>query len=366
MTIQLVPGDSVPHFRGVALGGAKDYVFDSVAGRPVVMLFHGSFAWPSCASAAALLKARRAVFDDVHACFFGITVDQGDVVEGRIAQSLPGIRWFLDFDRAISRAYGAVHDEPRPRYEPHWLLLDSRLRVVLRRGIADGAEIFAALDRLQEEERATQPAPVLIVPRVLDPATCRALIDTHNMIGGTESGFMREENGVTVHKLDHQFKRRRDCLVPDGDLLQQVRAQLRRSLFPQIKAAFQFEPTRVERWLVACYDDRDGGGFFRAHRDNSTKGTAHRKFACTINLNAGDYDGGDLTFPEFGNATYRAPTGGAAIFSCSLLHAARAVTRGTRYALLPFFYDDAGARLREINTAFVTGELKGYRSGLLN
>lgn len=59
--------------------------------------------------------------------------------------------------------------------------------------------------------------------------------------------------------------------------------------------------------------------------------------------------GGDLSFPEFGQRTYRASTGGAVVFSCALLHEARAVTKGRRYAFLPFLYDDEGARIRERN-----------------
>jgi predicted 2-oxoglutarate/Fe(II)-dependent dioxygenase YbiX len=119
----------------------------------------------------------------------------------------------------------------------------------------------------------------------------------------------------------------------------------------------------MERYIVARYA-ADEGGYFRPHRDNTTKGTAHRKFAVTINLNAEEYEGGDLCFPEFGPQTYRAPTGGAVVFSCSLLHEARAVTRGRRYAFLPFLYDDDGARTRERNLAFVSPELQSYRSGL--
>ena len=83
-------------------------------------------------------------------------------------------------------------------------------------------------------------------------------------------------------------------------------------------------------------------------------GTAHRRFACTINLNAEDYEGGDLRFPEFGPQTYRAPTGGAVVFSCSLLHEATDVTRGRRYAYLPFLYDDAAAAIRQVNIDSVT------------
>ena len=59
----------------------------------------------------------------------------------------------------------------------------------------------------------------------------------------------------------------------------------------------------------------------------------------TINLNTGDYEGGAVEFPEYGDKTYRPPRGGAIVFSCSLLHEATDVTRGSRYAVLCFFYN---------------------------
>ena len=129
-----------------------------------------------------------------------------------------------------------------------------------------------------------------------------------------------------------------------------------------MRKAFQFDPTRIERYIVACYDGTDGG-FFRAHRDNTTLATAHRRFAVTINLNAGDYEGGDLNFPEFGSRAYRALTGGAIVFSCSLLHEATPVTQGTRYAFLPFLYDDAAAKLREANNPHLDEGVGAYKAG---
>ena len=64
---------------------------------------------------------------------------------------------------------------------------------------------------------------------------------------------------------------------------------------------------------------------------------------------AADYEGGDLRFPEFGPRTYRPPTGGAVVFCCSLLHEATPVTKGRRYAVLPFLYDAAGEEIRQQN-----------------
>lgn len=78
------------------------------------------------------------------------------------------------------------------------------------------------------------------------------------------------------------------------------------------RTALQFRATRIECHIVACYDST-GGGFLRPHRDNTTRGTAHRRFAVSLNLNTDDDEGGLLRFPEFGQPTYTAPAGGAVI-----------------------------------------------------
>src|SRR4029078_7193613 len=97
----------------------------------------------------------------------------------------------------------------------------------------------------------------------------------------------------------------------------------------------------------------------RAHRDNTTKGTAHRRFAVTINLNTEEFDGGELRLPEFCDKSYRAPPGGAVVFSCSLLHEALPVTKGTRYAYLPFLYNDEDAKLRQENKKYLDAKSGG-------
>jgi predicted 2-oxoglutarate/Fe(II)-dependent dioxygenase YbiX len=161
-------------------------------------------------------------------------------------------------------------------------------------------------------------------------------------------------DGKTVAVMDYSHKRRADCEVQDDGLIKATQERLSRRVIPAIRQAFQFNATRIERHIVACYDAGDGG-HFRAHRDNTTLGTAHRRFAVTLNLNADEFEGGELWFPEFRRRKYGAPTGGAVVFSCSLLHEATQVTRGTRYAFLPFLYDDATARARERNRQHLAG-----------
>jgi len=355
-------GEAVPPFTATALTGNPHYIFDSAAGRPIVLLFLGSGRWGPAAAALALLARHAHLFDDQRASFFGATVDPNDAKQGRIRQRIPGIRWFLDYDMAVSRLYRAAQGAGSDaHYLPFWMLLDSTMRVVTHAPIDRGDRIFAALEQMIAAGPEQSHAPVLMVPRVIEPELCRELIRLYNAHGGQDSGFMRTHEGQTVGVVDHAFKRRSDYYIADAGLRQALLDRIRRRLIPQMVRAFHYQPTRIERWMVGCYD-AEQGGFFRAHRDNDTAGTAHRVFACTINLNAGEYEGGDLRFPEYGPRTYRAPTGGALIFSCALLHEAMPVTRGRRYAFLPFFYDDQKALLREANQVHLARQEGGYRA----
>jgi predicted 2-oxoglutarate/Fe(II)-dependent dioxygenase YbiX/peroxiredoxin len=355
---QLLPGDPAPWFKAAALGGSPAYDFSSVAGRYVMMLFYGSAALAPSRAALAQVAENRALFDDVGACFFGVSTDPGDVEAGRIARSIPGIRFFLDHDHAVSRLYGAASGA---QYHPHWLLLDPGLRVVRGFALTDGAEALAYLRALLAPGVQEGWAPALIVPAIFEPAFCRELIARYEADGGEDSGFMRDVEGKTVLVVDPAHKRRRDWEIADAELRRGIVARLNRRLTPAIERAFQFRPTRIERYIVACYDE--SGGYFRPHRDNTTRGTAHRQFAVTMNLNAEDYDGGDLRFPEFGRRTYRAPTGGAVVFSCSMLHEATPVTKGRRYAFLPFLYDEAAAQVRLSNNPHLGEGVAAYTMG---
>jgi predicted 2-oxoglutarate/Fe(II)-dependent dioxygenase YbiX/peroxiredoxin len=357
----LEPGEPVPWFRAAALDGNPDYAFESAAGRAMLILLFGSAGEEAPAAALRLVSANRDLFDDVTACFFGVTVDPQDAAKKRIAQSLPGIRFFLDLDLKVSRLFGAIVEETPLNYAPHWLLADRTMRVVERFALDAGEAALAGLRALAEAPSQPDSAPVLIVPRILEPPMCRHLIDLYEAEGGTESGFMRQVNEKTVMVSDPAHKIRRDYTIRDQALQRQLAVRVGRRLAPMIRRAFQFEPTRMERYIIGCYSA--GAGHFRPHRDNTTTGTAHRRFAVTINLNADDYEGGDLCFPEYGPRTYRPPTGGAVVFSCSLQHEATAVTRGTRYAFLPFLYDEAAARQREENNRFLDESLTPYKAG---
>ncbi len=358
----LAPGDPAPWFRQRSTSNPS-YSFDTVAGRYVVLCFFGSAADPAAQAALRAVQAHRALFDDVRACFFGVSIDPADAAGDRVQESLPGVRFFWDFDRTVSRLYGAVAtddagDATAASMHRFWLLLDAALRVVALIPFSpdgsDGKAVFELLRRMPPPggtAGAGLPVPVLWLPNVFEPGLCRALIDAYEKDGGAESGFMRDVDGKTMLLHDPGHKRRRDFIVEDDTLIKSIQNRVLRRIKPEIRKVHHFDATRMERYLVACYRAEDGG-HFRPHRDNTTKGTAHRRFAVSINLNDA-FEGGDLSFPEFGPREFRPPVGGAVVFSCSLMHAVSPVTKGRRFAFLPFLYDDAAAKIRAANQHFL-------------
>lgn len=352
-TMKFQAGDRPPYF-GARTDVNPDFAFGSVAGRWIVLLFFGSLADPAGRAAHEAVLARRAVFDDVDLAYFGVSADPEDRTVRGLKATPPGLRYFYDDDRAVASLYGVA--EADGAISPTAVLLDRALRIAV---IEPAERISALLDQAEAmiaAERGNpvqQLAPVLTAPRVFEPELCQRLIDYYLETGGKASGVMREVNGMTVGMLDDRMKRRRDVIIQDAELIDLTRERISRRLIPEIFRAYQWRATRIERFMVACYDEADQG-FFNAHRDNTTAGTAHRRFAVTLNLNDG-YDGGALRFPEFGATLYKPPLGGATVFNCSLLHAATPVTRGTRYVFVPFLYDESGAQIRQANLGKLAG-----------
>ncbi|MBM3524823.1 MAG: redoxin domain-containing protein [Alphaproteobacteria bacterium] len=365
----LLPGDPAPWFRQRSTSNPR-HAFDTSGGRWIVLCFFATAADPLSREALRLLDERRDLFDDTHMSFFGVSLDPQDEAIGRVDQCLPGIRMFWDFDGKASRAYGVVPIDPAPGpasvdAQRLWYVLDPMLRVraVIPFSAEDGgrAAVAAVLDCLPPVPRYTGldvHPPILVLPEVFEPAFCRTLVALYERHGGEDSGFMREIDGRTVGLIDYGHKRRTDHTLTDEAMIEETRLRVRRRVVPEILKAHQFEVTRMERYIVACYEAAHRG-HFRSHRDNTTKGTAHRRFAVSINLND-DFEGGEISFPEFGPRRYKAPAGAAVVFSCTLLHQVSPMVAGRRFAFLPFLYDDVSARQREANNAFLGDGIGAY------
>jgi predicted 2-oxoglutarate/Fe(II)-dependent dioxygenase YbiX len=257
----------------------------------------------------------------------------------------PDTRVFIDEQGSISEAYGAVEGAGSI------VVLDANLRVLdsfeateaQPFGPSLAARVLDAISRLPglEGGRISAQAPVLLVPRVLPPSVCAELMQLWAQ-ENEETGVETSEYETRVNVRRDELKRRRDHVVRDDRAMKRLVSAVGRSVMPEVRRVFSFPATRCEGFKIVRYD-AESGGFFRAHRDNLSPATAHRRFALTLNLNE-DYEGGELRFAEYGPMTYRPAAGEALVFSCSLLHEVTVVTAGRRFALLSFLFGEQDIR----------------------
>jgi predicted 2-oxoglutarate/Fe(II)-dependent dioxygenase YbiX/peroxiredoxin len=330
----LAPGDRVPNFVLSDQSGAFRAFYERARGNPLALVvLADQAAATELEGAAASRAAREAAGIDLIA----ISPEEAGPLEAlaeRIGLAAPVL---TDPKRSITSALAkAAGLVPAPAL---WLLLDPNQRLLEARagaGLARWAvERLIELHRPEPAQRLSSVAPVLIVPNVLGRDICRALIERWERLGHEEGSVNSIVDGEEVHRVYHGMKKRRDHAIQDEALLKTLVAMIGRRIAPELDKAFGFGSFRFDRFIVTCYD-AERGDYFRRHRDNSSPGTADRRYALTLNLNSEDYEGGELLFPEYGPHRYRPGTGGAILFSCSLLHEALPVTRGRRFTLLSF------------------------------
>lgn len=339
------PGDVAPWWKQ----GRYKFVFDRAAGRYIVLSFFGSAR--DAMGQAALDTVRewchKRCADDI--AFYCVSADPFGAKAARADQVCDGLDFIWDTDRAVHQAYGVG--------SRMWIILDPMLRVIkIIPFTGDGAHIPSLGELLDALSPSLHPGvegavPILVLPNVFEPAFCEHLIGRYEAHGGRESGFMEEVGGKTTELHDPDWKSRSDFLVTDASLIELINERMARRVGVMVQRTFQFKFSRIERYLVACYS-AESKGHFGPHRDDTVRGTEHRRFAVSVNLNA-EFDGGGISFPEFSPREFRAPVGAAVIFSASLLHRVSKVTRGRRYAFLPFIHDEDAERVQLANLGFV-------------
>jgi hypothetical protein len=183
--------------------------------------------------------------------------------------------------------------------------------------------------------RLANHAPVLLVPGALSHDFCQRLValferplPCFKSNGYTTDGFIKADGDFKVAQ-DGEQGRLLQIVLRDPDYTRVLDRLLTQHIEPRIQVAFQSHSNSREYWRLARYEAP--GGFIGPHRDNNSAATHHRNFTLVINLNAGEYEGGELVFPEFGDMHYAPERGTAILWSAALLHEVRPVTQGTRY-----------------------------------
>lgn len=319
-------GDIAPAFKLAAASGETiDPASDLVAGKPLLLLFRSGDHLPQGLDAlVGALKALEGRAILVTALGEGAAID--------------GFESAADSEGTVRGLFAAG--------DAAWLVLIAPNRHIAYAG-GDAAAAQAALARIAPSRASVAMAshpPVLIVPDVFSRADCRKLINIFAMQGQTfvEPGHGTLPPGNADYKQripEYGRKDRIDHWIRQPETNAFIDDRLNRRLIPEIQRSFQYKITRREAYRIGCYEG-ERGGELHGHRDNTKPMVAHRRFACSINLNTENFEGGALRFPEFGNQLYRPETGAAITFSCSLLHEPLHVTKGKRFVLLAFLYGE--------------------------
>jgi peroxiredoxin/predicted 2-oxoglutarate/Fe(II)-dependent dioxygenase YbiX len=357
---RIVLGDPVPWFSlPVVTGGSFDLHVS--AGRWVVLSFLGSLANPQATAEVTELARLSASFGEDHLTIACVFTGQADGIDNLAAIGGGKLSCLADHDGAVSRSFGA-------QAMPRTVVLDPMLRAIadiawdVAQGHADMVRnVLQGLPAVDDSAGVPMFAPALLVPRIFSFEFCDFLRQFYDSQGAMDSGFQFDIDGKTVTLSDWRLKRRSDVIIAVPEVRNLVRDHIVRRLIPPIERYFQFRATRMDRYIVACYDSEVGAHFHR-HRDNINAGAQHRRFALSINLNS-NFEGGDLMFPEFGRKAYRPSEGGALVFSCGALHQVTPVTKGKRYAFLAFLYGEEDAIKREANNARLHAGETQYASG---
>ncbi len=320
-------GDPAPIFQLVAPGGEEiDPNGDHVAGRPLVFVFRpaGAALPEGLSPLAAKVRAQggRAFVIAV-----GLTAPK---------DAPAGFEPLQDPDGKVAALYGVAKQTRIVTLAPN--------RHVVALG-SSAEDAIAALKTIaaRRAEIASHP-PILIIPDVFSRADCQKLIGIYTMTGHTflEPSHGAHPPGMGDYKMripEYGRKDRIDHWVVTPETNAFIDERLKRRVFPEVRKAFQYKITRREAYRIGCYEG-ERGGELHGHRDNTKPNVAHRRFACSVNLNSEQFEGGGIRFPEFNDTEYRPETGAAIVFSSSLLHEPMHVTSGKRYVLLSFIYGE--------------------------
>src|SRR5688572_18541977 len=94
-------GELAPSFQAPTPSNPR-YEFHTVGGRPVLLLFLGAPAGETARRLMAEVAAHRTAFDDTNLTLFIVVNDPADVARLGVEQSIPGIRYFMDYERTVA------------------------------------------------------------------------------------------------------------------------------------------------------------------------------------------------------------------------------------------------------------------------
>ena len=343
--LSLRPGDRVPDFILPGLDGKLRKFIWSFTGKPVALVVvddlktldpeaFGNFAKSCTDSGVGVVVAAGTPVATAAAAWAKL----GGDADGRLLLC-DGERKFVGL--LLAQGGGVSFGQSGMGLRLRVIVLDANQRVA---GTFDSRPLVAAAEALGklangvrsdeggDQVIRTAAAPVLVLPRVFEREFCSQVIRLWEKGDHKDSGVSSRYGNVGMLEL----KRTEDYMVTEPMMQKAISDRLAYRIGPELVKVFAYDREfGFDAHVVLSYS-ADGRHFFGAHRDNGAPTTADRSFAVSLNLND-DFEGGELTFPEYSGLKVSPPAGAAAVFSCSVLHEALPVTRGRRFVLTTFF-----------------------------
>lgn len=184
-----------------------------------------------------------------------------------------------------------------------------------------------------EKDTWVSPFTIKIIENFLDEryySFIKNIIETRNFIPATQGvggrNIVQKEHKI---RLDYTLNNQ-ECATIDNHFLKKAdcNCNLR------------------ERWRLLYYNgDTEEKGFRDAHTDWTTY-SCHRRMSIIIGYSdPSEYEGGELYFRDK-DIKYKIEKGAALVFDAKLVHEVLPVTKGKRYVLQAFLFDDSGYDLK--------------------
>jgi len=343
-------GDRVPPFALPDQNGAMATpLSDDNAGRPMILFFDcaDEQSGPAVEAELAALRDAKNDWESNGTVVFAIT-RRSPEENFRLHESLRLPYPVLsDGAGAVFRYYGL--DPFPPGCPTVTFVLDTNMRAI---DIVAGGEpsshtprvtgVISALMAELPDSQLKQHPPVLVLPGALTPEDCARIIQvwhrpvrTWETDGLVSEGHAAEKGDFKVR--NESYGRVLQFVVRDPQIQKYLDAKLGRRVLAEITRVFQTKVSKREDYRIAGYDASERG-HLPVHRDNPTPETEHRRFTMSVALNAGEFGGGALVFPEYGRQRYSVATGTAIVWSCALLHEVLPVESGRRFILGTHLY----------------------------
>lgn len=305
-------GDRVPDFVLPNPQGELRYFYQIVTGAPTVLVLAANTAqqdqWDEIKGFATAAPALRDAGAE-------LVIVSNDGIESlaMVAKIIPEYAtWLADIKGVVNMGLRVGARFPFTGVVS--FLLDGNQRAFAIRGLEAGqAEWAVAMLKARSIEPArilSAAAPVLLLPGVLDAEDCAHLLE---QIKSADSAAG-------------------SAPIADPHLAERIGKLLLRRIGPEVEKAFGFDDfafkSTVLRWnnagTAAPLDRR------REIDDPAVQG---RSFFLLLDLAGEAYEDGDILFPEYGPHSYRPGTGGAVVFSGTMLRELRPVGAGRRCML---------------------------------